>query len=106
MNKLKKITIVSAIAFTMITAITLHPMSLRLGRKSYKKTVDDCTRDAETRTNKTYSLYGGLTESCPDNATENPLDTKHYKLLKNSGAFHKDNIIYLTSSFTNGVIEK
>lgn len=106
MNKLKNMTIVSAIAFTMITAITLHSMSLSFGRKSYKKTLDDCTRDAETRTNKIYNLYWGPTKSCPDKATENPMNTKHQKLVKNSGACHKDNIIYLTSSFTNGVMER
>ena len=99
MNKLKNTTIVSAIAFTIVTAITLHSISLSNGRKSYEKTVDVCAINAKNRADKTYNSYWGG----PD---KNPKATGHLKLVKNSGAFYKDNIIHLTSSFTNGVIGK
>ncbi|NCC87169.1 MAG: hypothetical protein EOM05_04805 [Clostridia bacterium] len=91
MNKLKNTTIASTITLAMITAIALRSMFVSTSGKSYEKTVDACARDDKT---------------CIDNAVETHYPNKNLNLINNSDAFYKDNIIYLTSSFTKGVIEK
>ncbi len=72
MNKLKKIAIVSTLAFTMVTTMAIAPMALSFNTSPYESSAKEYARDVKALVKETGAAYENITESYPDNAAHNP----------------------------------